>query len=123
MCSSDLTAPIVFGATAGGTSTIEGEFWNFLPTGLAYSIDGTTPIMASSPTIAAGMYAFSIPTPTAGAHTISVQSTGPMIVASAASAFTTFPLTLGTGHVNETLIFSDGTTGLFSDGTAIVFSS
>ena len=92
-----ISAPLVAGLMAGGTTTVSGTFAAGAPTGLSQVLDGVT-ANVGSPTIttttgsgaaAAGTWSYVLTTPGAGAHSIQVNGTGPYSSTGAATNFTT----------------------------------
>ena len=83
-----LGAPSISGLTAGGTTTVSGVYANGTPASVTYSLDGGGAI-ATTASIGSGTYSFTIATPTAGSHTVSVTGTGPNTATGGPTGFTT----------------------------------
>ncbi len=79
--------------------SISGTYTNGPPTGLGWSIDGTTFTNVTSPVIGGGAFSFAIPAgaiPPGGPYTLRVRDTGsPSIVGSAPGTFSVESATLG----------------------------
>lgn len=76
---------------AGASATITGGYFGAVPTGIDYQFDGTGGAWtaASTPTIAAGRWSFTVTLPAAGSHTISVRTQPDTSKTATSGSFTT----------------------------------
>ena len=103
----------------GGVLTVSGVYGGAAPTGISYSLDGSSTYTPATEAVSIGnqTFSFTIPAPVAGAHTIKVQETNATAVVSASVSFTIPTASAPAHYLSLTGAAGQGATASIASGT------